>query len=104
MADETPTGDQKARSKPEYLEVLMYALVGFGFGVGLIIMAPVWASQTSDLSLADLHDARTLEAFIIGVLFLIAARFGRPGGVVLCLLFLALGVWAYVKHRETKAS
>ena len=101
MADETPTGDQEARSKREYLEALMYALVGFGFGVALIIMAPRW--QASDLSLADLHGG-TLEAFLMGLLFVIATRFGRPGGVALCLLSLAFGLWVYLKHRETKAS
>jgi hypothetical protein len=100
MADENIPNEneelQSIRSRRDYLEALMYALVGFGLGVVLIVLFP----QGSELSLSDALRGHS-ETGIAGILFWIALRFGRPGGVVLCLLSLAFGVWVW-KSRSNK--
>jgi hypothetical protein len=114
MADENVPEESGGKSTPpNYSLLIQYALVGFGVGVALIIMAPIWGApgftSLSDLwaglrsGLRALNTHSTCEGYIIGILFLIAVQFGRPGGVVLCILFLALGVWAYWKWRAQKA-
>ncbi len=100
MADENiPNEDEKLeniRRRREYLEALMYALVGFGLGVVLIVLAP----QASELSLSDALRGHSGEAIGV-ILFWIVSRFGRPGGGVLCLLSLVFGVWVW-KSRSNK--
>jgi hypothetical protein len=100
MADENiPNEDEeleRIRSRRDYFQALMYAVVGFGSGVVLIVLF----RQGSDLSLSDALSGPS-EMVILGILFWIASRFGRPGGVVLCLLSLAFGVWVW-KSRSQK--
>jgi hypothetical protein len=97
MADETiPEESEGKPAQPDYLEALLYELMGFGLGVVLIVLAP----QASEVSLGDAIS----EDLIVGTLFWIASRFGTPGGIVLCVVFLALTIRTVWKWRASKTT